>query len=96
MSEIGFDIKKLILGGIGAAAISAEKSKDVIDQLVKKGELTVEQGKVLNEELKHEIKEKLKTPCDAEKINKDVEKLNKEELAALKAKIIELEKKNEE
>ena len=52
-------MKKILLAGIGAAATTAEKSKEILDDLVKKGELTVEQGKVLNEELKHNIKETL-------------------------------------
>ena len=50
-------IKNVVLAGIGAAAVTTEKAKDVADELVKKGSLTVEQGKVLNEELKHNIKE---------------------------------------
>ena len=56
--ELGEGIKKILLAGIGTAAVTAEKSKEVLDELVKKGELTVEQGKVLNQELKHNIKEK--------------------------------------
>ena len=43
--ELGEGIKKLLLAGIGTAAVTAEKSKEVLDELVKKGELTVEQGK---------------------------------------------------
>ena len=35
-------------------------STQEIDELVKKGELTVEQGKVLNEELKHNIKDAIR------------------------------------
>ena len=81
-----------MLAGIGAVATTAEKSKEVVDALVKKGELTVEQGKILNEELKHNIKEKLRTPADVETISKDLEKVNKEDLSKLKAKIEELEK----
>ena len=45
MTTLTEDLKKLILAGIGAAAVTAEKSKEMIDQLVEKGELTVEQGK---------------------------------------------------
>ena len=94
MNNISDDLKKVMLAGIGALATTAEKSKEVVDQLVKKGELTIEQGKVLNEELKHDIKNKLRTPANAQDIEKDVEKLNSEELAALKAKIEELQKDN--
>lgn len=39
------------MAGVGAIATGAEKSQQIIEDLVKKGELTVEQGKVLNEEL---------------------------------------------
>lgn len=52
-------VKNVVLAGIGAAAVTTEKAKDVAEELVKKGSLTVEQGKVLNEELKHNIKETL-------------------------------------
>lgn len=92
MNTISEDIKKIMLAGIGAVATTAEKSKDVIDVLVKKGELTVEQGKILNEELKHDLREKLRTPADTESIRKDLEKVSRDDLAMLKAHIEELEK----
>ena len=44
MDSLGDSLKKVLLAGIGAVATTAEKSKDVLDDLVKKGELTVEQG----------------------------------------------------
>lgn len=52
------EVKKIFLLGIGAAATSAEKSKALVDELVKKGEITVEEGKTLNQELKHKMNEK--------------------------------------
>ena len=60
MDQLGESIRKLILAGIGAAAVTKEKSEAVVRELIKKGELTVEQGKVLNEELKHNIKEAIR------------------------------------
>ena len=57
MEKLTDGLKKILLAGIGTVAVTAEKSKDVLDDLVKKGELTVEQGKALNEELKHNIKQ---------------------------------------
>ena len=54
--ELGENIRKLLLAGIGSAAMTAEKSKELPDELVKKGELTVEQGKVLNQELRHDFR----------------------------------------
>ena len=56
MDKLSDNLKKIFLAGIGAVAVTAEKSKDLLDEMVEKGELTVEQGKVLNEELKHNVK----------------------------------------
>ena len=50
--HIGDGLHKVLLAGIGALATGVEKSQEVIDSLVKKGELTVEQGRILNTELK--------------------------------------------
>ena len=47
MDAISEGLRKLILAGIGAVAATKEKSEVILDELVKKGELTVEQGKVL-------------------------------------------------
>lgn len=55
MAGIGDGFKNIFLAGIGAAAITGEKGKELIDALVAKGELTVEQGKELNTELKHKV-----------------------------------------
>ena len=60
MDQLSDGIRKLILAGIGAVAATKEKSEVILDELVKKGELTVEQGKVLNEELKHNIKDTIR------------------------------------
>ena len=60
MDQLSDGIRKLILVGIGAVAATKEKSEVILDELVKKGELTVEQGKVLNEELKHNIKDAIR------------------------------------
>ena len=60
MDGLGENLKKVMLAGVGAVAVTAEKSKELLDEMVKKGELTVEQGKVLNEELKHNIRQTMK------------------------------------
>ena len=36
--ELGEGLKKILLVGIGTAAVTAEKSKEILDELVKKGE----------------------------------------------------------
>ena len=89
--ELGEGIKKILLAGIGTAAVTAEKSKEVLDELVKKGELTVEQGKVLNQELKHNIKESVKKnvnvtlkPSNPDELKEVLGKMTPDQLAALK------------
>ena len=51
MATLGDGFKGIFLAGIGAVAIGAEKGKELVDQLVARGEMTVEQGK--HTELKH-------------------------------------------
>ncbi len=103
-TSFGEDLRRLILAGIGSVALTLEKSKDLIDELVAKGELTVEQGKVLNEELKRNIKESMDKKVSVT-INREepvssiidrLDQLNPEEMAILKEKLSALEKKDPE
>ena len=86
-------LKKIFLAGVGAAATTAEAAKDLVDQLVAKGELTVEQGKVHNEELRHNVKEKVNDHVTVNIIReyKDVihavDRMNKEERDLLRARL---------
>lgn len=57
MSNIGEGFKNIFLAGIGVMAYTGEKGKEVIDQLVSKGEITLEQGRELNEELQRKAGE---------------------------------------
>lgn len=50
-------IRKVFLAGVGAVATGAEKTGELIEDFVKKGELTVAQGKDLNAELTQKAKE---------------------------------------
>lgn len=58
MDKLTDGLKDILLAGVGAAAIVAEKASDAADVLVKKGQETVAAGKELNEELKHKADEK--------------------------------------
>ena len=96
MEKFSDNIKKVILAGIGAVAVTAEKSKDLLDEMVEKGELTVEQGKVLNEELKHNIKQKVqeataKKEADQSVSDSDISdllsRMTPEQIAALKEQL---------
>jgi len=50
-------LEKIITAGVDAITKTAETAGELIEELVKKGELNVDHGKTLNEELKHEPKE---------------------------------------
>lgn len=91
MNNLSEELKKVLLAGIGAVATTIEKSKDVVDELVKKGELTVEQGKALNEELKHNLTKKTEKTVSVDQISKDLENINPKDLEILKEKITELQ-----
>lgn len=91
--DISDGIKKTLLAGVGAAAITIEKSSEVIDKLVKKGELTVEQGKTLNQELKHKAEEDKSE--EKKDFNDLVDGLDADELARLKEAISQKEEKKD-
>ncbi|MGI6776813.1 MAG: phasin family protein [Acetivibrionales bacterium] len=48
-------LKNIVLAGIGSLAYTYEKGAELIDELVKKGEFTMSQGKQMNEELKRKM-----------------------------------------
>ncbi len=100
MDKFGDNMKKLLLAGIGTVAVTAEKSKEILDEMVKKGELTVEQGKVLNQELKHNIKRTVKEkvnvsvkPSSPEELRELLDQMTPEQLAQLKEQIQKMETK---
>ena len=90
MDQLGEGLRKLILVGVGAAAATKEKSEVIFQELVRKGELTVEQGRVLNEELKHNLREAILENVTvnvldmSEDIMSSVKDMDDEQLEALK------------
>lgn len=103
MDGLGEGIRKILLAGIGAVAVTGEKSKEVLEELVKKGELTMEQGKALNEELKHTIKKKVKENVNVsvktsspEELDALLEKMTPEQVNQLKQRIAAVEAKQKE
>ena len=84
------EIKKVLLFGVGAVASTYEKAAEVVEELVKKGKITIDEGKELGEELKRTFKEKTK-----ESENNKIEGHNYvliDEYEVLKAKVYKLEK----
>ena len=50
-NNFGEGLKDIFLAGVGAMALTGEKTKEIVDKLIAKGELSVEQGKEINQEL---------------------------------------------
>ena len=62
--DLNESMRKVILAGVGAVALGAEKSQDLLEDLVKKGEETIEQGKTLNDELTRKVRETAESASD--------------------------------
>lgn len=54
------ELKNIMLAGIGSAAYTYEKANKLIDNMVEKGKLTIDEGKELSQELKRTIATKTK------------------------------------
>lgn len=46
------DLKNIMLAGIGSMAYTYEKAAQIVDDMVQKGKITIEEGKELSQELK--------------------------------------------
>ena len=96
--------REIFLAGVGTAALTCEKAGEVISDLIKKGKLSVEEGKQLSEEFKKNMKEKTDKACDSfmSKMN-EIKPLTKESLKEAleemklptKADILELKRRIE-
>ena len=82
-------LRKMFLAGVGAVATGAEKTQEVVEEFVKKGELTVEQGKTLNQELTRKAKEVIDGTSDRA-LRARLEAMTPEERAAYAAKVAEM------
>jgi polyhydroxyalkanoate synthesis regulator phasin len=90
MDKLSESIKNILLAGVGAAAIVAEKTADAAEVLVKKGQETVDSGKELNKELKHKAEEMKKKEEETEEktdYKSFVASLSDEEKEALKKEL---------
>jgi polyhydroxyalkanoate synthesis regulator phasin len=87
-------LRDLVLAGIGSIAYTMEKGMNLVDQLVKKGELTVNQGKELNRELLNRFQGKQAQPDQAviKEIIASINPATKEDFHNLEARVSRLEK----
>lgn len=82
-------LNKAFLATVGAVAITAEKSQQAVEDLVKKGELTIQQGKSLNQELSRKAKEAAQETTDGA-LRAFLEALSDEDRAAYAAKVAQM------
>lgn len=103
------EMKKVMLAGIGIAADTYEKAEKIVDDMVQKGKITLDEGKELSEELKRDFKGKAKTATevvnnridDLKPVTKDdlmslleeYDKVKKQEIDILRNRIDVLEEK---
>ncbi|QGU93768.1 hypothetical protein GOM49_00175 [Clostridium bovifaecis] len=96
------EIRNILLAGIGSAAYTYEKAAKLIDELVIKGKLTIDEGKELSQELKRNLKDKNKDSFDDTKplTKKDMRGLlcemnlaTREEIEDIKRRLDKLENK---
>lgn len=93
------ELKNIFLMGLGAMSMTNDKANELKKDLLQKGEEMLEAGKVANEELKHNLKEKMKENVTVvvnedtsyEKIKEALKSLSKEE----KQELIDLLKENQ-
>ena len=83
-------LEKIVLAGIGAVAITAEKAKEIVNEMIAKGELSVEQGKAINEELKYAFKKGGTGSAFMDNLD-SLDQLDDDQLEALKARLLDIE-----
>lgn len=94
MENLTEGLRKVFLAGVGAVALTAEKTEEIIGEMIEKGEATVDQGKALNKELKRTITDNKDKKTEEKKdLSKMVAGMSAEELANLKDLIAQAENK---
>lgn len=89
MANVTDAFKDIFLAGVGALAIGAEKTQELVDQLVAKGQITVEQGKDIANDLKDQAMTNTAQLRD-DIIEAQMKSMTKEERDAFAARIAEI------
>ncbi len=84
-------LENVFLMGLGALAMTSERASELKEELLKKGEEAYKSGKALNEELKHNISEKIKENVTVVAVNPE---MTKEDLAKEIEKLSDEDKKD--
>ena len=87
MDSIESYLRKLIVASVGEVDFGCERRGNVLGEWVARGEVTVEKGRVLNEELKRTCKQAAAKDAD-EKPAVDVDAMSADEREALLQKLL--------
>lgn len=82
------ELKNILLMGLGAISLTGEKAIELKKELLEKGEKLYKEGSVRNEELKRELKDKIK-----ENVTVEVAPTTKEDVVELINNMTDEEKK---
>src|SRR4030067_3602593 len=93
MSEMSEMIRKMGLFSVGVISLTQEKAEEFTQEMIKKGEISREEGKKFVREVLSEKEKQVKDLED--KINENVEKVIKKSGVVMKSDIDALEKKIE-
>ena len=93
MSEMSEMIRKMGLFSVGVISLTQEKAEEFTQEMIKKGEMSREEGKKFVREVLSEKEKQVKDLED--KINENVEKVMKKSGVVMKSDISALEKKIE-
>ncbi|MDP2841080.1 MAG: phasin family protein [Candidatus Methanoperedens sp.] len=94
MSEMSEMIRKMGLFSVGVISLTQEKAEEFTQEMIKKGEMSREEGKKFVREVLSEKEKQVKDLED--KINEKVENVMKKSGVVMKSDISALEKKIEE
>lgn len=89
------ELRDILLMGLGAMSLTSEKAKEIKEDLIQKGEEAYKNGKILNEELKYNLKEKIfsnedsKTELTEEEVINYFQTLSEEEKKSFLQKLTE-------
>ena len=89
MADIRDGFKDIFLAGVGALAYGGEKANELVNNLIEKGEITVEQGKQLNTELQHKASDTFNQVRD-EALAAQLKAMSPEQRADFVSKVSEL------
>ena len=86
------ELRKVLMAGVGAVAVTAEKAKEIADGLIEKGELTVEQGKFVSDAFCKNVSEKVDRAAKKVDLSARMMALSPEELEQVKEIIARMQR----